>query len=171
MNPSSPSPVMLSSREAASLWRRPLGDDMKIWISSLVAATVVLSTCPANASGDASRPPSGVYPLKPGIYVQKGVDCGSPPNAAIRQYDGRAISTAHTRACVARVLSRKGKTYSVRQSCIDAGAGSAPRISERQTIEVSDALTFRLRARGPATTYRYCPAYLLPKDLRSASQD
>lgn len=134
----------------------------------MAGTIVVFSACPVDASVDKSRPPSGVYTLKPGIYVQKGVDCGSPPNAAIRQYDGEGISTAHTRACVARVLSRKGRTYSVSQSCIDAGTGPAPRFSEKLTIEIPDALTFKLRTRGPATTYRYCPGYLLPKGLRGA---
>jgi hypothetical protein len=121
----------------------------------------------APASVDTSARPGGVYRLKPGIYVQKGVACQTAPNVAIRQYDGRGISTAHTRACRARVLSRKGNRYDVSQSCIDAGAGPAPRFTERQAVRISDALTFALLDRGTGTTYRYCPAYMLPSGLRA----
>jgi len=136
---------------------------------TLLAATIVLTTTgAANASVDRSARPGGVYRLKPGIYVQKGVECASPPNAAIRHYDGRGISTAHTRACRARILSRRGSRYDVSQSCIDAGAGPAPRFTERQTITVPDALTFTLHTQGSGTTYRYCPASMLPAGLRSA---
>lgn len=89
---------------------------------------------------------------------------------AIRQYDGRGISTAHSRSCVARILSRKGNTFDVSQSCIDAGAGPAPRVVERQIVSVQDALTFSIgRGRG-ATTYRYCPIDQLPRDLRKQAR-
>lgn len=123
---------------------------------------------PAMASVDRSPPPGGVYRLKPGIYVQQGVACDSAPNAAIRRYDGRGISDPHSRACRVRILSRKGDRYSVVQSCIDAGAGPAPRVSERQTVTVPDALAVTIRTRGPGTTYRYCPIYMLPADLRGS---
>jgi len=98
----------------------------------------------------------------------RGADCRSPANVDIRQYDGRGLSTAHTRACRAQVLMRRGDRYTVSQSCIDAGAGPAPRFVERQTVTVPDALTFTLATRGPARTYRYCPIDQLPSDLRSA---
>ena len=136
----------------------------------LVTAIALTATGAATASVDRSAKPGGVYRLKPGIYVQKGVECASPPNAAIRRYDGRGISGAHTRACRATILSRKGGTFNVSQSCIDAGAGPAPRVTERQTVTVPDALTFTLRTRGPGTTYRYCPVYELPADLRKLAQ-
>jgi hypothetical protein len=61
---------------------------------TLLAAVL---TAPAWASVDTSPKPGGVYKLKPGIFVAKDVDCGSPPNVALRQYDGKGISTAHTR--------------------------------------------------------------------------
>ena len=124
----------------------------------------------ASASVDTTRKPGGVYRLKPGTYVQRGVACGSAPNAAVRRYDGRGISDAHTRACRARILSRKGSRYAVEQFCIDAGAGSAPRVSERQSITIDDALTFTLRTNGPGTTYRYCPGYMLPSGLREVEK-
>lgn len=122
----------------------------------------------ALASADMSPKPGGVYQLKPGIYVAKGSDCGSPANAAIRQYDGKGLSTAHTRACKVTVKSRKRSTYTVDQSCIDAGAGPAPRVVQRQQVVVQDALTFTQVIRGDRTTYQYCPVYQLPKDLQKA---
>lgn len=122
----------------------------------------------ALASVDTSPKPGGVYQLKPGIYVAKGSDCGSPANAAIRQYDGKGLSTAHTRACKVTVKSRKRSTYTVDQSCIDAGAGPAPRVVQRQQVVVQDALTFTQVIRGDRTTYQYCPVYQLPKDLQKA---
>lgn len=133
-----------------------------------MVATLFLGAgaAPLLASVDTSPSPGGVYRLKPGIYVQRGVDCGSPPNAAILRYDGKGLNSAHSRACRARVLSRRGGTYTVEQSCISAGAGPAPRVAERQTVSVEDALTFRLGARRQGTAYRYCPAHMLPADLR-----
>ena len=136
---------------------------------ALALAMLALSG-PAVASVDRSPPPGGVYRLKPGIYVRKDTDCGAAPNAAILRYDGQGLSGAHSRSCRARVLSRKGTHYEVSQSCIDAGAGPAPRTSERQNVTVADALTFTLQKRGPGATYRYCPAYLLPADLRGAAK-
>jgi hypothetical protein len=136
-----------------------------------VTVLAVLATATvATASVDTSPKPGGIYRLKPGIYVRKDVACGSAPNAAIRQYDGRGISGAHTRACRARILSRRGARFEVSQSCIDAGAGPAPRRTERQTVTVSDALTFSLRTRGTGTTYRYCPAYMLPVGLSGVAR-
>lgn len=135
-----------------------------------LATLIALVASSAGASVDTSPRPGGVYGLKPGVYVQQGVDCGSPPNAAIRSYDGRGIGDPHTRSCRARVLSRKGQRFTVEQSCIDAGAGPAPRVSERQTVTVRDALTFELRTRGPGTGYRYCPAYMLPAELRGGAK-
>jgi hypothetical protein len=138
---------------------------MNSW-KTLCSLTVLVMAAAAGASVDKSPRPGGVYRLKPGIYVQKGSDCGSPPNAAIRRYDGQGIATAHTRACRARVLSRHGITYQVVQSCIDAGAGPGPRMTERQTIDVPDALTFSIRKAGRGTSYRYCPSSMLPRDLQ-----
>lgn len=131
---------------------------------ALIIAVLVAGQ--AAASVDTSAPPGGVYRLKPGIYVSEGTPCGAPANAAIRQYDGKGISTAHTRACKAVVRSRKGSTYTVDQSCIDAGAGPAPRLVQRQQVRVHDALTFTQTIKGNATRYGYCAPYQLPADLR-----
>ena len=131
------------------------------------AALLALLLTGVGAQGAAPRP-GGVYPLIPGIYVSHGSGCADPANAVIRQYDGQGLSGAHSRACVARVLARAGRRYTVRQSCIDAGAGPAPRVAERQVVTVLDARRFTLATRGPATLYRYCPPAQLPAGLRSA---
>jgi hypothetical protein len=137
---------------------------------TLALASAGLVASAAVASADTSRKPGGVYFLKPGIYVEKGASCREPANVSIRQYDGKGISTAHTRSCITRILSRRGNTYDVSQSCIDAGAGPAPRVVEKQTVAVQDALTFLLGHGRNATTYRYCPIGELPVDLRRQAQ-
>src|SRR3546814_10938341 len=69
-----------------------------------------------------------------------------------------------------RVLNRKGDRYTVMQSCVGAGAGAAKQVSQRQTVTVSDALTFTLQTRGPGTTYRYCPASMLRENLKGPTK-
>lgn len=138
-----------------------------------LAAAFIPAAAPAGADVDRSPKPGGVYLLKPGIFVAKGTPCGSPPNAAIKRYDGKGISTAHTHGCVARVLSKRaygyGHRYTVSQSCIDSGTGPGKRFTERQTIDIPDALTFTIRSQG-STAYRYCPIAELPPELRKAAQ-
>lgn len=144
-----------------------------VWLRKYTLVSVALAATAgtaALASVDTSPKPGGVYRLKPGIYVARGSSCAAPANAAIRRYDGRGISDAHSRACRARILSRKGSSFTVSQSCIDAGTGPAPRVTERQTVTVQDALTFTVKTRGPGTTYSYCPIYQLPADLRKMAQ-
>jgi hypothetical protein len=140
--------------------------------ASILLAGLAIAAClqSAAASVDTTPKPGGVYRLKPGIYVAQGSQCESPANAAIRQYDGKGLSTAHTRACKAVVQARKGDTYRVTQSCIDAGAGLGKRFSERQQVSVRDALTFVQRIGTQQTTYRYCPVYQLPPELRRAAR-
>jgi len=134
-----------------------------------VTTIVLLAAASSSfASVDTSPKPGGIYRLKPGIYVAQDAACESPANAQIRQYDGKGISTAHTRSCKATVRTRKRDTYTVDQSCIDAGAGPAPRFVQRQQVTVRDALTFTQAIKGDRTTYRYCPVYQLPKDLQKA---
>jgi len=139
-----------------------------------ILAVAFGAALPSWASVDTSPKPGGVYKLKPGIFVDKDSPCESAANASIRQYDGKGISTAHTHACKATVRSRKqgrsATTFTVDQSCVDAGAGKAPRFVERQQVIVDDALTFTQIVGKSRTTYRYCPVYQLPKDLRKAAR-
>lgn len=126
----------------------------------------------ALASADRTPKPGGVYRLKPGIYVAEGSECRAPANAAIRRYDGKGISTAHTSACKAKVRKRQGKQYTVDQSCTDAGAGgrTAPRRIQHQQVTVENALTFKQNIAGNVTTYHYCPIRQLPPALRQAAR-
>ena len=130
----------------------------------------ILAAGHATASVDTSAPPGGVYRLKPGIYVAAGTDCAAPANAAIRLYDGKGLGTAHTRACKAVVRARKGSNYTVDQTCIDAGAGPAPRVVQRQKVFVHDALNFTQGIKGSQADYSYCPVNQLPPALRKAAQ-
>ncbi len=136
----------------------------------LTPGLLMLAALHASASVDTSAPPGGVYRLKPGIYVAKGSDCTAPANAAILAYDGKGLSGAHTRACKVTVRSRKRSDevsrYIVDQSCIDAGAGPAPRSTQRQQVAVRDALNFTQTIKGRATSYAYCPVDQLPAGLR-----
>ncbi|KJV32520.1 hypothetical protein VI08_12355 [Luteibacter yeojuensis] len=131
----------------------------------------LLATASAAATSSAPKP-TGVYHLIPGIYVAKGTDCASPPNAAIKQYDGKGISTAHTRECVATVASQKaagkGATYEVSQTCVDAGAGPGKPYTEKQTVDVKGPGRFAITSQDP-TVYHYCPVARLPPELRSAA--
>ena len=130
------------------------------------AALALIASTVASASVDRTPRPGGVVPLKPGIYVAKGSTCTDPPNAAVRDYDRRGFSTPSTRACRARVVARRGSTYRIEQSCIDAGAGPAPRVVDRFAVTLENAITFRLRRAGGVVEYRYCPIYQLPAGLR-----
>ena len=133
----------------------------------LTTLGLLLAASHATASVDTTAPPGGVYKLKPGIYVAEGSDCTAPANAAILQYDGKGLSGAHSRACKVTVRSRKGRRYTVDQSCIDAGAGPAPRSVQRQQVVVWDALNFTQTIKGRSTSYFYCPVDQLPKGLIS----
>ncbi len=144
---------------------------MKRSIPALVLALAAGLTASAHASVDASPKPGGVYPLKPGLYVATGSTCAAPPNPALRLYDGKGIGSARTHACKASVRKRAGKTYTVRQTCIDAGSGPAPRFTETQTLVIRDALHFRQTVGKRSASYRYCPAHELPEGLRRHARE
>lgn len=144
-------------------------DFRSLLLIGLCASTPAISD--ARSEADRSPKPSGVYTLKPGVYVGEDARCQEPANYAIRRYDGKGISTAHTSACIAQVLAkhRNGHAfvYRVRQSCLDTGAGTGKPFTETQTIEIPNASTFSMKSEGGAT-YHYCPIRELPKWLRNA---
>jgi hypothetical protein len=141
-------------------------DNKRLLAHAALLMAALCSSAAALASVDTSAPPGGVYKLKPGVYVEEGSRCEHPANGAIRQYDGRGIATAHSRACTVAVRKHVGQRYMVEQSCLDAGAGRARRHVERQQITVRDALNFSQTIDGETSNYRYCPAYQLPRGLR-----
>lgn len=136
----------------------------------IAVMTMLGTTTGAWASVDTSSKPGGVFRLKPGIYVPKEVDCGSARLAGARRYDGQGIGRVNGDVCRARVLSRRRDRYEVSQSCVQAGRDQVSRVAERQTVTVIDALTFTLRTRGGGATYRYCPASMLPANLRGEAR-
>src|SRR3546814_6546207 len=97
---------------------------------ALVALAVGM---PASASVDSSPKPGGVYRLKPGLYVQKDVACAHATNAAIRRYDGRAISDAHSRGCSASVLTHTAHRQTDMQQCAGDSARAAQTGNHQQT--------------------------------------
>ncbi|MFL6710567.1 MAG: hypothetical protein ACJ8HI_20385 [Massilia sp.] len=137
-------------------------------VQAALLMVALCSSAAALASVDTSARPGGVYKLKPGVYVAEQSRCEDPANAAIRQYDGRGIASAHSRACTARVRKHVGQRYTVEQSCLDGGAGHGRRYVERQQVIVRDALNFSQTIAGETSNYRYCPAYQLPKDLQKS---
>lgn len=139
--------------------------DLKI---ALAILSTFLGASAATAGVDRASAPSGVYRLKPGIYVQEGVSCTDAPNAAILSYDGIGLSDPQSHACRVSVLARQGNHFSVSQSCIAAGIGEAPRVSDRETVTILDAQTFTRRLRGRGTTYRYCRGVPSEANGRSA---
>lgn len=164
--PNSPAPTtppVTGAAEAASSQSATPGTTMPLGPDPVVSPE---PPRPEEALVEPSRDLGGVLPLKHGIFVAADVSCGSPPNAAIRRYDGVGLSGAHTRACRAKVLSKRGSTYEVDQSCIDAGSGPAPRSSERQTITVANNLEFTLKREAGSQRFKYCAASLLPPGIR-----
>lgn len=139
-------------------------------LAVVMTSMVLIGTDSADAESVRSAKAGGVYTLKPGIFVDGSIGCANPPNAAIKLYDGKGISTAHTRACRAKILSMRAsgrsKIYKVSQSCIDAGSGPGKRFTEVQTVTVADAMTFTISSKG-STIYRYCPPSKLPAGLQT----
>ena len=141
----------------------------KRWLTTAaLLAAALCNVAPAMASVDTTPKPGGVYKLKPGIYVAEDAQCEDASNATIRQYDGRGISTAHTRACTVRVRGQVRNRYTVEQSCIDAGAGHGRRQVQRQQVTVRSNLEFTQTIGRDSTAYRYCPTNMLPRGLRGA---
>jgi hypothetical protein len=124
------------------------------FLGALALTPLLVSAMPASAKV------GGVYPLTHGIYVRTDTKCQGAPNAALRTYDGAGIGDPHSHACRVHVLSRQGRRYSVTQSCIDAGVGLGPRVSERQTVTVLNPTSFTVATEGQGFGYRYCPAGL-----------
>jgi hypothetical protein len=139
-------------------------------LARCAGALLLLSGVSFAANDPGSLPISkGVYHLRPGIYVARGADCGEPPNAAIRLYDGKGLNTAHTHACNVVIRSAHGASYAVEQTCVDSGEGPGARFTERQEVTVQGDARFTQRVAGVATTYQYCAVGRLGADLRDVA--
>lgn len=134
--------------------------------SKLIVAICIATALSTALAADLTPQPRGVYPLAQGIYVAQGSVCATPANAAIRVYDGKGISTAHTHACVASVLSQQQGRYTVNQTCIDSGEGEGKSFEQKQEVVVIDGQTFAQDTGASNINYHYCPATSLPPDLQ-----
>ena len=131
-----------------------------------VAMTAFIGIGHASAAGAAVGERTGVLPLKLGIYVEERSSCGDPANAAILKYDGKGISSSNTHGCSARISKRNGKSLTISQTCIDAGAGEGPRISEEFKLTAQSGTEFTIAKNTKANTYRFCTPSSLPVGIR-----
>lgn len=110
--------------------------DRTVDAQAVGAADVAAPEHATTAAGAADPNGTGVLPLQRGVYVRSGTGCGSPPNAAIRIYNGAGISGSSTRDCRATISSLDGNRYEVDQSCENTYDGT--RTSGLQSITVAD---------------------------------
>lgn len=102
-----------------------------------------------------------VVPLRHGTYVRAGTPCADPPFAAMREWDGIGMADPHSHACRARLLARRGASYTISNSCIGTGVGPGVRTSERLTV-----VPARQGMRLNGTAFHFCPTASLPPELR-----
>lgn len=98
----------------------------------------------ANSSSDAA---ANALPLHEGTFISADVPCGDPPLAALLFYNGRGFDGAHSHACRARVVARRGNEVTLANSCIDADH-------------------FVVRSKTRTLAYRRCRTDQLPPGLR-----
>ena len=147
-----------SERAAGPAADTPTPDAAAAAPSPPTTATPDVATSQAGspAVSPATAPPEAVLPLEPGVYVTAGTDCTAPANAGLRFYDGTGISGTATHDCRARVLSQRGDTYEVEQSCIDTPSGDGPRTTEAQTVTLHDPRTFTLATADEQSRFTRC---------------
>lgn len=138
------------------------------WKSPYLGVTAVMTATVTDlASATVDTPPKsgGVHRLKPDIYAPIGVSCTSVPNVVAERYDGRGLSTAHTRACRERILSIVRSRHVAAQSCIANEARQARQTVERQNVVVSDALSFKLRTPDSRSTCQHYAVNLISPEF------
>ncbi|WP_285349512.1 hypothetical protein [Pseudomonas sp. ME-P-057] len=107
-----------------------------------------------------------VLPLTHGIYADDSQTCLNPVNAGLKSYDGVGLNSAHTHACRLSLINRQGNSYSLRQECVDAGAGPGPLVGEDILISVISSSRFVLTQGSNTTTFNYCAPFTLPPGLQ-----
>ena len=143
----------------------------------LVSALSILPICGLSAcavtprdgtAGDASpaAKTTAALPLHKGTYVTEDSSCGDPPLAALLFYNGQGFDGAHSHACRAHVVKRRGNLVTLANSCIDAGVGEAPRTTLPRTVKLIDANHFAVRSKTGDLIYRHCRVDQLPPSLR-----
>lgn len=100
--------------------------------------------------------------LRAGQYVQEDTPCLGAPFAAMRTWDGTALSDPHSSHCKTRVLGREGEIFTIENVCLANGDGSPAQLSkERLTLQVVTTQEFRLMMPGvsawdKSASYRLC---------------
>lgn len=93
-----------------------------------------------------------LLPLKKGIYVPLGSACKGASNAEMVNYWGGKSSIGVAQAeCTIKHLAAKGKTYTVKDECVDIRSGESIGTSDR-VLTITASTQFRM----DGTTYRYC---------------
>jgi hypothetical protein len=131
-----------------------------------IALSAFIGIGHASAGGTPVGQRKGVLPLRLGIYVEERSSCGDPANAAILKYDGKGIGSSNTHGCKAKISKRNGSSLTISQTCIDAGAGAGPRISEEFKLTAQSGTEFTIAKNTKANTYRFCTPSSLPAGIR-----
>lgn len=94
-------------------------------------------------------------PLKRGMFVLTEVECKEPYQAAILNFVGDGLNTAHVYGEITRVR-RNGQNYVITQKVIgDGGVGGNMRGLHKTTMQIHSPTRFTVQGPG-AGTYRYC---------------
>jgi len=118
---------------------------------SIFAATMTL----ALAAGAAS---AATLPIIAGTYVRDKYACRDAPFAALRDFDGRSFSGAHSSDCDTFILRRHGSNYTIRTTCKAEGDGTPMQpVTQLQTVQVLSSKRFVvIRSTGDQAAYRLC---------------
>lgn len=103
--------------------------------------------CPAGALAD-------TLPLPRGAYVRADASCTDPPNAVLRDFNGRGIGSSKAGQCRGRLLRRDGRRYVLRQDCVQYGGPDRRRAVERVAVRIDGAASYTDLADG--RRYRWC---------------
>lgn len=96
-------------------------------------------------------------PLRHGAYVAVGTGCDSPPNVALRGYDGNGIGSSKANRCRAKVRSRQDNRFDIIQDCEQFGGPIPARETETLAIRVDGPTTYTDLSAGKNVRYRLCP--------------
>jgi hypothetical protein len=104
-----------------------------------------------------------------GTYVEVGVDCGNPPNASWRIWNGEGLSGSTTRACKASPSVGQANGIKVAQTCIDNYSGTPS--STTFVLRATTRNRFALIVEGGGDqVFRLCPPAELPQWLLEAKR-
>ena len=94
-------------------------------------------------------------PLKRGMFVLEGVECQEPYSAAILNFVGNGLNTAHVYGEIRRVR-KSGQNYVITQRVMgDGGVGGNLRGLHKTALRIHSPTRFTVQDDG-ARTYRYC---------------